>query len=90
MLAFHRHRGVVDYQYRIAAADKPIRLNEQFSLQRRGILDTTSNKIVQLIIVVRRKTFRHWLNALAIARPDQPRYGGPTIVENDEGLGSRA
>src|SRR2546430_6185318 len=72
MLAFLGHRGVVDYQYRIAAADKPIRLNEQFSLQRRRIPDTTSNKMVQLIIVVRRKTFRHWLNALAIVAPDQP------------------
>src|SRR2546425_4489972 len=72
MLAFLGHRGVVDYQYRIAAADKPIRLNEQFSLQRRRIPDTTSNKMVQLIIVVRRKTFRHWLNALAITGPDQP------------------
>jgi hypothetical protein len=28
---------------------------------------------VQLIIVVRGKTFRHWLNALAITGPDQPR-----------------
>src|SRR5437016_982445 len=73
MLAFLGHRGVIDDQYRIAAADKPIRLNEQFPLQRRQIPDTTSNKVMQLIIVVRRKTFRHWLNALAITGPDQPR-----------------
>ena len=73
-MPFLRHRRVVDYQYRIAAADKAIRLNEQFPLQRRRIPDTTSNKMVQLIIVVPRKTFRHWLNALAIAGPDQPRY----------------
>src|SRR5690348_5720992 len=72
MLAFLRHRGVVDYQYRIGPADKPIRLDEQFSLQRRRIPDPTSNKMVQLIIIVRRKTFRHWLNALAITGPDQP------------------
>src|SRR5437773_4299105 len=73
MLAFLGHRGVIDDQYRIAAADKPIRLNEQFPLQRSQIPDTTSNKVMQLIIVVRRKTFRHWLNALAITGPDQPR-----------------
>src|SRR5438046_6754566 len=47
MLAFLGHRGVIDDQYRIAAADKPIRLNEQFPLQRRQIPDTTSNKVMQ-------------------------------------------
>src|SRR5438105_8463007 len=72
MLAFPGHRRFIDDQYRIAAADKPNRLNEQFPLQRRQNPDTTSNKMVQLIIVVRRKTFRHWLNALAITGPDQP------------------
>jgi hypothetical protein len=30
--------------------------------------------MVQLIIVTRRKTLCHWLNALAITRSDLPRY----------------
>ena len=34
----------------------------------------SSNKMVQLIIVTRRKTLCHWLNALAITQSDQPRH----------------
>jgi hypothetical protein len=30
--------------------------------------------MMQLIITTRRKPLRHWRNALAIARPDQPRH----------------
>ena len=32
MLAFLRHRGVIDYHHCIAAADKLVRLSEQFLL----------------------------------------------------------
>src|SRR6267378_5564833 len=39
MLALLRQRSVVDHQHRIAAADEPVRLNEQFCLQRCRIPD---------------------------------------------------
>jgi hypothetical protein len=45
MLPLLRQRGVVDHQHRIAAPDKPIRLNEEFLLQRRRIPDTASNEV---------------------------------------------
>ena len=74
MLALLGHRGVVDHQHGIAAADEPIRLNKQFCLHRRRIPDASGNEMVQLIIVAKRKPLRHRLNALAIARADQPRH----------------
>src|SRR5277367_5244411 len=49
-----------------------VRLNEQFRLQWRRIPDTSSNKMMQLIIVARRKSLCHWLNALAFTRANQP------------------
>src|SRR5271166_5282036 len=49
-------------------------LNEQFRLQWRRIPDAGSNKMMQLIIVARRKSLCHWLNALAFTRADQPRH----------------
>jgi hypothetical protein len=63
-----------DHQHRIAAADELISLDEKFCLQRSLLPDASSNKMVQLIIVTRRKTLCHWLNALAITRSDQPRH----------------
>ena len=74
MLALLRHRGVVDHQHGIAATDEPVRLDKQFCLQRRRIPDARRNKMVQLIIVTRRKPLRHRLNALAIAGTDQTRH----------------
>src|SRR5882757_9521469 len=55
-------------------ADELISLDEKFCLQRSLLPDASSNKMVQLIIVTRRKTLCHWLNALAITRSDQPRH----------------
>src|ERR1700722_18145466 len=60
--------------YRIVAADKPVGLDEQFCFQRSRVPDTSRNKMVQLIIVPRRKSLGHWLNALAITRADQPSH----------------
>jgi hypothetical protein len=60
--------------HRIAATHKPVRLNQQFCLQRPGIPDPGSDDVVQLIAVAERKPFRHRLNALAIARTDQTRH----------------
>ena len=42
-------------------------LNEQLRLQRRRIPNAGRNKMMQLIIITRRKPLRHRLNALAIA-----------------------
>jgi hypothetical protein len=74
MRAFLGYRGVVDHQHRIAAPDEPIRLNKQFHLHRRRIPDPGGNEVMQLIVFAKRKPLRHRLNALAIARADQPRY----------------
>ena len=53
---------------------EPIRLNQQFCLHRRRIPDPSGNEVVQLIIFAKRKPLRHRLNALTIARADQPRH----------------
>ena len=55
VLALLRHCGVVDHQYRIAAADQPVRLNKKFRLQWRRIPDASCNKMMQLIIVASAK-----------------------------------
>ena len=57
-----------------SATDKPIRLNQQFGFHRRRIPDPGGNEVVQLIVFAERKPLRHRLNALAIARTDQPRH----------------
>jgi hypothetical protein len=72
MLALLRQRSVVDHQHRIGAADEPVGLDQQFGFQRCRFPNAGSNKMVQLIIIARRKTFCHRLNALAITGPDQP------------------
>ena len=72
MLPLLRQRGVVDHQHRIAAPDKPIRLNKEFLLQGRRIPDAGRNEVVQLIVLTQRKALRHRLNALAITGTDQP------------------
>jgi hypothetical protein len=66
------YRGVVDHQHSISAADQLIRLNQQLYLHRPGIPDPGRDEVVQLIVVTKCKTLRHRLNALAIARTDQP------------------
>jgi hypothetical protein len=48
MLALLSHRGVIDYQHCIAAADELVRFNEQFLLQRRCVPDASGDKMVQL------------------------------------------
>src|SRR3974390_1588499 len=74
MRALLGYRGVIDHQHGIVAADEPIRLNKQFCLHRRRIPDPGRNEVGQLIIVAKCKPLSHRLNALAIARADQPRY----------------
>src|SRR4029077_8867529 len=74
MPALLRYRSVVDHQNGGVTANKPIRLNQQFGLHSCRIPDAGSNEVVQLIIVASNKPLRHRLNALAIARTDQPRH----------------
>ena len=74
MRALLGNRGVVDHQHGIAAADEPIRLDKQFCLHWRRIPDPVGNEVVQLIVFAKRKPLGHRLNALAIARTDQPRH----------------
>ena len=54
-LALLRHRGVIDNQHRILAADKPVGLIEQFRFQRCRVPDTIGDEMVQLIVVARCK-----------------------------------
>src|SRR2546430_698821 len=72
MLAFLGNRCVVNHQHGIVAADEPIRLNQQFGFHRRCIPDPSRNEVVQLIALAERKLPSHRLDALAIARADQP------------------
>jgi hypothetical protein len=68
-----RQRRVVDHQHRVGATDQPVRLHEQFGLQRCGIPQASSNEMVQLVIVTRHKPLCHRLHALAIAGTDETR-----------------
>src|SRR4030095_6460228 len=74
MLALLRHRRVVDHQHRVTAANELIRLDEKLCLQRSRIPDASSDEVMQPVITARRKTLSHWLNALAVTWPDQPRH----------------
>src|SRR5690348_4528039 len=56
----------------VTAADKLVRLNQQFCLHRPGIPDPGRDEVVQLIVVTTCNPLCHRLNALAIARTDQP------------------
>src|SRR5262249_19809323 len=47
---------------------------KQFRLHRPRIPDPSRNEVVQLIVFAKPKSLRHRLNALAIARTDQPRH----------------
>src|SRR5262245_46501827 len=74
MRTFLGYRGVVDHQHNIAATDEPIRLDKQFRLHWRRVPYPGGNEVVQLITCAERKSLRHRLNALAIARTDQARH----------------
>jgi hypothetical protein len=74
VLTLLRHGRVVDHQHRITAAYELIGLHEKLCLQRSRVPNASSNKMVQLVIVTRRKPLRHRRNALAITWPDQPRH----------------
>src|ERR1700729_218165 len=56
--ALLRHRRIVDYQHGVAATNEPIRLNEQLCLQWRRVPDASRNKMMQLVVIARRKPLR--------------------------------
>jgi hypothetical protein len=74
MRAFLGYRSVIDHQHGIVAADEPIRLDQQLGFHRRLIPDPSRNEVVQLIACAESKPLGRRLNALAIARTDQPRH----------------
>jgi hypothetical protein len=74
MVALLRQRCVVDDQHSVVSPDKPVRLHEQFRLQRCRIPDTGRHEMMQLVITARNHTLRHRLNTLPLARSDQSRY----------------
>ena len=65
-------RGIVDDQPGIVTADHPVGFGEQHRLQRRGVPDAARDEMVQLVIAHACVAGRHRLDALAIARADQP------------------
>ena len=71
-----RQRGVVDDQPGIVAANQPVGFDQQGRFERGCIPDAAADEMMKLVIAYAAITCRHRLNALAIARADQPRYIG--------------
>jgi hypothetical protein len=67
-----RQRGVVDDKDGIGSADQLVRLDSEFLFQRRFVPDAARNEMMQLVVVAGRQSRRHRLDALAVARPNQP------------------
>src|ERR1700734_2343659 len=66
-----RQRRVIDDKDCAGAPDQFIRLNSEFLLQRRFVPDAARNEMMQLVVVARRQSRRHRLDALAVARANQ-------------------
>ena len=67
-----RQRRVVDDKDCIGAPDQSVRLDREFLFQRRFAPDPARNEMMQLVVVAGRPSRRHRLDALALARPNQP------------------
>jgi hypothetical protein len=70
--AFLEQRRVVDHQDGVRPADQPVGLGQEFGLERRLVPGADGHEVVQLVIVGRRHPGGDRLQALALARPDQP------------------
>ena len=57
-----------------ASADQLVRLDRKFLFQQRFVPDAARNEMMQLVVVAGRPSRRHRLDALAVARPNQPSY----------------
>src|SRR5271167_2869374 len=69
-----RQRRVVDDQEGVRAAHQLVRLERKLALQRSLAPDPVRYEMVQPVVIARRDPLGHWADALAIARPDQPRH----------------
>src|SRR5476651_1125931 len=69
-----RQRGVVDDKDRAGSAEQLVRLDREFFREWRFVPDAARNEMMQLVVIARRQSRRHRLDALAIARPNQPYY----------------
>src|ERR1700683_1478387 len=73
-----RQRRVVDDKGCAGAPDQLVRLDRKFLFQKRFVPDAARNEMMQLVVVAGRPSRRHRLDALAVARPNQPSYGERT------------
>ena len=67
-----RQRRVIDDKDCIDAPDQLVRLDREFLFQQRFVPHAARNEMMQLVVVARRPSRRHRLDALAVARPNQP------------------
>jgi hypothetical protein len=72
MRALLRQRRVVDDKDCAGAPDQLVRLDREFLFQPRFVPDAARNEMMQLVVVAGRPSRRHRLDALALARPNQP------------------
>ena len=63
-----------DDEDRVRAADQLVGLDRELTLQRRLVPDPVRHKMMQLVVIARRHPLGHRPDALAVARPDQPRH----------------
>ena len=69
-----RQRRVVDDKEGVPAADQLVRLDRKLKLQRTLVPDPVRHEMVQPVVIARRDLLGHRADALAIARPNQPRH----------------
>src|SRR5882762_10483229 len=74
MRPLFRQGGVVYDKNRIGSPDQSVRLDSEFLFQRRFVPDAARNEMMQLVVIARRQSRRHRLDALAVAWTNQPRY----------------
>jgi hypothetical protein len=67
-------RRVVDDQHRVRAADQRLGLLGEHVLQRHRIPARRADEVVHLLVVIRRHPRDERLDALALARPEQPAH----------------
>jgi hypothetical protein len=67
-----RQRRVVDDKDCAGAPDQLVRLDREFLFHERFVPDAARNEMMQLVVVAGRPSRRHRLDALALARPNQP------------------
>src|SRR5580704_6281926 len=69
-----RQSRVVNDEEGVRAADQLVRLERKLTLQRSLVPDAIRHEMVQSVVIARRDPLGHRADALAIARPNQPRH----------------